>query len=162
MNETHLKESGRLQDELNRLNGVIEKSDEFSFIILNETFAGTNSIKALALFEDFLIDLEKRKFLCVYVTHFHNIAFSVEEMQEVRERGNNANNPKNADNKLDKLRLYNKCDNLIAYMDEKDGRGVRTYKILPMKPSDTSYSKDIVLKHNLSWEQLRANLKIDS
>lgn len=149
VNETHLKESGRLQDELNRLNSVIEKSDEYSFIILNETFAGTNSIKALTLFENFLNDLEKRKFLCVYVTHFHNIAFSVEDMQSMHENVKDAN----------KLPAYNKCDNLIAYLDETNG-GVRTYKILPMKPSDTSYSKDIVLKHNLSWEQLRANLKI--
>ncbi|MCL2095585.1 MAG: hypothetical protein FWH10_01630 [Oscillospiraceae bacterium] len=137
-NETHLKESGRLQDEINRLNKVIENCDNLSFIILNETFAGTNSIKALSLFEDFLQRLEKINFLCVYVTHFHNIAFSVED-----KTGQD---------------LYDKCDNLIAVIDSSSG--VRTYKILPVKPSDTSYSKDIVIKHNLSWEQLKANLGI--
>ena len=137
-NETHIKESGRLQDEINRLNKVIESCDNYSFIILNETFAGTNSIKALSLFEDFLKSLEKINFLCVYVTHFHNIAFSVEDKQNDE--------------------LYNKCDNLIAVMDNDSG--VRTYKLLPVKPSDTSYSKDIVVKRNLSWEQLKANLKI--
>ena len=140
-NETHIKESGRLQDEINRLNKVIENCDNFSFIILNETFAGTNSIKALSLFEDFLKSLERIKFLCIYVTHFHNIAFSVEDNLDRREQ------------------LYDKCDNLIAVMDNDSG--IRTYKILPVKPSDTSYSKDIVIKHNLSWEQLRANLKIN-
>ena len=140
-NETHIKESGRLQDEINRLNKVIENCDNFSFIILNETFAGTNSIKALSLFEDFLKSLEKIRFLCVYVTHFHNIAFSVEDNIDKNEK------------------LYEKCDNLIAVMDNDSG--VRTYKLLPVKPSDTSYSKDIVMKHNLSWEQLRANLGIN-
>ena len=140
VNETHLKESGRLQDELNRLNKVIESCDNLSFIILNETFAGTNSIKALSLFEDFLISLEKINFLCVYVTHFHNIAFSVEDKTEQGDK------------------LYQKCDNLIAVMDGDSG--VRTYKILPVKPSDTSYSKDIVVKHSLSWEQLKSNLGI--
>jgi len=138
VNETHLKESGRLQDEINRLNKVIEQCDNYSFIILNETFAGTNSIKALSLFEDFLKRLEKMDFLCVYVTHFHNIAFSVEDKQG--------------------MGLYSKCDNLIAVID--NDTGVRTYRILAVKPSDTSYSKDIVKKHNLSWEQLKANLKI--
>ena len=138
VNETHLKESGRLQDEINRLNKVIENCDNLSFIILNETFAGTNSIKALTLFEDFLTSLEKINFLCIYVTHFHNIAFAVED--------------KHAE------KLYNKCDNLIAVMDNDSV--TRTYKILPVKPSDTSYSKDIVLKRNLSWEQLKVNLKI--
>ena len=140
VNETHIKESGRLQDEINRLNKVIENCDNFSFIILNETFAGTNSIKALNLFEDFLKSLEKIKFLCVYVTHFHNIAFSVEDNLEKNEK------------------IYDKCDNLIAVMDNDSG--IRTYKILPVKPSDTSYSKDIVIKHNLSWEQLKVNLNI--
>ena len=141
VNETHLKESGRLQDELRRLNSVIESCDDFSFIILNETFAGTNSIKALSLFEDFLVSLENIKSFCVYVTHFHNIAFSVEDKQEKDER-------------------YKKCDNLIAVMDGDSG--IRTYKILPVKPSDTSYSKDIVIKHSLSWEQLKVNLKINT
>jgi DNA mismatch repair ATPase MutS len=136
--ETHLKESGRLQDEINRLNKVMENCDNFSFIVLNETFAGTNSIKALALFEDFLHSLEKINFLCVYVTHFHNIAFAVEDK---------TGEP-----------LYEKCDNLIAVMDNESG--TRTYKVLPVRPSDTSYSKDIVIKHSLSWEQLKTNLKI--
>ena len=139
-NETHIKESGRLQDELNRLNGVIKSCDNFSFIILNETFAGTNSIKALALFEDFLQSLANINFLCVYVTHFHNIAFCVEDKTAGGQK------------------LYDKCDNLIAVMDNESG--VRTYRILPVKPSDTSYSKDIVIKHGLSWEQLKANLRI--
>ena len=138
VNETHLKESGRLQDEINRLNKVMANCDNFSFIILNETFAGTNSIKALSLFEDFLGNLANVNFLCVYVTHFHNIAFSVEDKQGEK--------------------LYNKCDNLIAVMDNDSG--ARTYKILPVRPSDTSYSKDIVIKRNLSWEQLRVNLGI--
>jgi len=140
VNETHLKESGRLQDELNRLNKVIENCDNFSFVILNETFAGTNSIKALTLFEDFLHSVKKIDFRCVYVTHFHNIAFSVEDKAAAEQE------------------LYKRCDNLIAVMDNDSG--VRTYKILPVKPSDTSYSKDIVMKHSLSWEQLKANLGI--
>jgi DNA mismatch repair ATPase MutS len=146
VNETHLKESGRLQDEINRLNKVIENCDNFSFVILNETFAGTNSIKALSLFEDFLQSLEKIGFLCVYVTHFHNIAFSVEDKTAGHNDPGAPQTP------------YDKCDNLIAVMDDENG--VRTYKILPVKPSDTSYSKDIVVKHSLSWEQLKANLGI--
>jgi len=138
-NETHLRESGRLQDEINRLNKVLASCDNFSFIILNETFAGTNSIKALSLFEDFLKNhLAALNFLCVYVTHFHNIAFAVEERQD--------------------LPFYDKCDNLIAVTEENSP--VRTYKILPLKPSDTSYAKDIVKKYNLTWEQLRVNLGI--
>ena len=136
--ETHLKESGRLQDEINRLNTVMENCDNFSFIILNETFAGTNSIKALALFEGFLKSLGIMGFMCLYVTHFHNIAFAVEDR---------AGEP-----------LYEKCDNLIAVMDNESG--TRTYRVLPVRPSDTSYSKDIVIKRNLSWEQLKTNLKI--
>ena len=135
-NETHLVESGRLQDEINRLNKVIEKSDEYSFVILNETFAGTNSIKALDLFNNFLKERDKAKFLCVYVTHFHNIAFHVEEQGE----------------------KLSECGNLIAMIDPN--AHIRTYKLLPANPSDTSYSRDIVMKHELSWEQISARLNI--
>ena len=139
VNETHLQESGRLQHELERLNEIVEKSDAFSFIILDETFAGTNSVKALDLFDEFLDKVESINFHCIYVTHFHNIAFFIEDIQS------------KADAQTDKK--YAKCDNLIAVIDN-DTAG-RTYKILPTQPSDTSYSKDIVKKHRLTWEQLR-------
>ena len=136
VNETHLAESGRLQDEINRLNTLVAKSDKFSFVILNETFAGTNSTKALELFQDLLRDLNREKFLCVYVTHFHNIAFYVEEQsKELKE-----------------------CGNLIAMIDPN--AHIRTYKVLQANPSDTSYSRDIVVKHELSWEQISAKLGI--
>lgn len=134
--ETHLIESGRLQDELNRLNRLLDTSDKFSLVILNETFAGTNSMKALDLFQNFLKDRERLEFLCVYVTHFHNIAFYVEEQGA-------------------KLK---ECGNLIAMIDPD--AHVRTYKLLPANPSDTSYSRDIVVKHELSWEQISARLNI--
>ena len=138
-NETHLQESGRLQYELERLNEIVEKSDAFSFIILDETFAGTNSVKALDLFDEFLDKVESIDFHCIYVTHFHNIAFFIEDTQS----------------KFDAKtkQKYSKCDNLIAIIDNDTGG--RTYKILPTQPSDTSYSKDIVKKHRLTWEQLR-------
>ena len=135
--ETHLQESGRLQYELARLNEIIDKSDDFSFIILNETFAGTNSVKALDLFDEFLDKVESINFHCVYVTHFHNIAFFVEDIQT----------------KDSKKSKHTKCDNLIAVIDNDTGG--RTYKVLPTQPSDTSYSKDIVKKHRLTWEQLQ-------
>ena len=137
--ETHLQESGRLQHELARLNEIIEKSDDFSFIILNETFAGTNSVKALDLFDDFLDKTDKINFRCIYVTHFHNIAFFLEDIQ--------------SKDGADIQRKYTKSDNLIAVIDNDTGG--RTYKILPTQPSDTSYSKDIVKKHRLTWEQLQ-------
>ena len=134
--ETHLMESGRLQHELNRLAALTAKSDNFSLVILNETFAGTNSTKALSLFQDFLKERERLEFLCVYVTHFHNIAFYIEEHGE-------------------KLR---ECGNLIALIDPE--AHVRTYKVRQANPSDTSYSRDIVIKHELSWEQISAKLSI--
>jgi len=37
---------------------------------------------------------------------------------------------------------------------------IRTYKVLQANPSDTSYSRDIVVKHELSWEQISAKLGI--
>ena len=136
--ETHLIESGRLQDELNRLERVTENSDEYSLVLLNETFAGTNSVKALELFKDFLKDRAGIKFLCVYVTHFHNIAFYVEENAE----------------------KLSECGNLIASIDP--AAYVRTYKLLPANPSDTSYSRDIVIKYELSWEQISAKLGVET
>jgi hypothetical protein len=93
-------------------------------------------MKALDLFEEFLKDRDKIKFLCVYVTHFHNIAFHVEEQGE----------------------KLSECGNLIAMIDPD--AHIRTYKLLPANPSDTSYSRDIVVKHGLSWEQISAGLGI--
>ncbi|GHV11797.1 hypothetical protein FACS1894219_03550 [Clostridia bacterium] len=133
-NETHSLESGRLQDELARLGVLIRESDDFTFAILNETFAGTNSVKALDLFEDFLVTRDKIGLNVIYVTHFHNIAFAAEEKS--------ASDP-----------IYKTVSNLIACVDESSGQ--RTYKVLPKNPSDTSYSKDIVESHRLDRNALR-------
>ena len=135
--ETHKEGSGRLAHELHRLEELYQTANERRFLILNETFAGTNPQRALELFYEHSARIAAIPAYALYVTHFHNIAIAVEEGQA---RGESAFAP---------------CENLIAQMD---AGGTRTFRVLPMRPSDTSFAADVVRRFKLSWEQMEEGL----
>ncbi len=83
-------DSGRLKEEENRANGIIENADKDTFILFNETYSGTDSVKGTGLaLEAAAKALEKGAFM-LFVTHFYDVTesnFTI--LQAVVEEGNN-------------------------------------------------------------------------
>lgn len=66
-------ESGRLVEEEKRMGEIMAKADADSFVLLNETYSGTDEKKGAALTLDTALKLKKRGTFALYVTHFHEV-----------------------------------------------------------------------------------------
>ncbi len=66
--------SGRFVDELNRVNVILEKSDERSLVLLNETYSTTGEEKAIAYTEELARTLHRSGAFGVYITHQHSVS----------------------------------------------------------------------------------------
>lgn len=141
--ETLGVKKGRLGEEAERISLIVNSCTSKSLVLLNETFSSTRSVDGYYLGRDMLKILMETKCLGLYVTHFNELAYEVDELSEEVPGGS---------------RLASLTGGIVDF----DGRGVegsRTYKILRIKPSGHGYSRDIVLKHGLSSEQLEMLLR---
>lgn len=66
--------SGRFVDEVNRVNEILEKKDERSLILLNETYSTTGEEKAVAYTEELAKTLHSSGAFGVYITHQHSVS----------------------------------------------------------------------------------------
>ncbi|MHB1154367.1 MAG: MutS-related protein [Eubacteriales bacterium] len=66
-------DSGRLVEEEKRMGEIMAKADAGSFVLLNETYSGTDEKKGAALTLDTAMKLKKRGSFALYVTHFHEV-----------------------------------------------------------------------------------------
>ncbi len=136
-------DKGRLGEEAERISVIINNSTPKSLVLLNETFSSTRSIDGYFLGRDVIKILMKIKCKGIYVTHFGELADDIEALnQEVQDGSQLAG--------------------LSAGVEDTDGMGLtgnRTFKIKRMRSVGLGYSKDIVLKHGLSSEQIAELLK---
>ncbi|OPZ84737.1 MAG: DNA mismatch repair protein MutS [Firmicutes bacterium ADurb.Bin419] len=136
-------DKGRLGEEAERISVIIKNSTSKSLILLNETFSSTRSVDGYFLGRDVIKILMKLKCNGIYVTHFGELADDIDALNQEVQEGS---------------RLT--C--LTAGIEDTDGMGVtgnRTFRINRMKAIGHGYSKDIVLKHGLSSEQIIELLK---
>lgn len=134
---------GRLGEESERISVIINNSTSKSLVLLNETFSSTRRIDGYYLGRDVLKILMKLKCKGIYVTHFGELADDTDAL--------NAEVPDGS-----------KLACLVAGIDDTDNKGLtgnRTFRIQRMKSVENGYSRDIVLKHGLSPEQITALLK---
>lgn len=66
--------TGRLVDEKNRADEILNVSDNKSFVLFNETFSGTDEIKSAQMTEALGKTCYERGIFGVYVTHIHSMA----------------------------------------------------------------------------------------
>lgn len=112
-------ESGKLDEELNRINQIVEKIDSKSMLLLNESFAVTNQKEGAEIAKQIIEALIECGIKVFYVTH--NFEF--------------ANN------------FFNKnMDSAIFLRAERLENGIRTFKIKEGKPLQTSYGEDLFYK----------------
>ncbi|KNY28870.1 MutS-related protein [Pseudobacteroides cellulosolvens] len=136
-------QKGRLGEEIQRISQILDNSTHQSLILLNETFSSTRRVDGYYLGRDVLKLLMKKGCLGIYVTHFTELAFDVDDLNGEVPEGS-------------------KLASLAAGIDDFDGKGLignRTYRIHRLKPTGFGYSRDITLKHGLSSKQLDELLK---
>ncbi len=119
---------GRLADEVIRLKKCLQNLDNNSLILLDETFSSTSAFDGVFLAESLIKYLSDIGCCAFYVTHFHELAQRIEEL-----------------NKDIKYRIH------MLTAQNVDGK--RTYKIGPYNgfESETSLAKDIVIEKGLGF-----------
>ncbi|GAB3917870.1 DNA mismatch repair protein MutS [Microlunatus endophyticus] len=106
---------GRFFDELKRLSEIIEHTKPGSWILMNETFAGTNEAEAANLGDDLIGALRDSGVPVVLVTHNFDLAG----------------------------RLVEADPGLLSLRAERLESGQRTFRLLPADPLPTAFGRDI-------------------
>jgi DNA mismatch repair protein MutS len=138
---------GRLDEEAERLAGIFQRATPCSLVLLNETLAGTAASEAEGLARDAVRGLRLLGARAVYVTHLHDLAMAVDEL--------NATTPGQS-----------LVGSLVADADDDEEEGSaagpqhrRTFRIHPGYPRGRSYASDIARRHGISFSQLAVLLR---
>jgi DNA mismatch repair ATPase MutS len=109
-------ESGKLDEELSRMNNIVDYLSPNSIVILNESFAATNEREGSEIARQVISALLFRHIKVYFVTHLYEFA-----------RG-----------------LYKQgMENAIFLRAERKDSGERTFKLTVGEPLPTSYGKDV-------------------
>jgi DNA mismatch repair protein MutS len=138
---------GRLDEEAERLAGIFQRATPRSLVLLNETLAGTAASEAEGLARDAVRGLRLLGARAVYVTHLHDLARAVNEI--------NATTPG-----------ASLVGSLVADADDEDEHDSaigpqhrRTFRIHPGVPLGRSFASEIARRHGISFSQLTALLR---
>ncbi len=114
--DTSLK-SGKLDDELKRMDKIADRLKKCSLVLMNESFASTNEQEGSDIAKQVVSAFLENGVEVFYVTHMYTLAKSFLSKDGV--------------------------EFLVAEVNEK---GERTYRIKPGKPLQTSFGKDLFKK----------------
>lgn len=163
---------GRLDEEAEGLAQIFTEATPHSLILMNEVLAGsTSQIEALALAGDAARGLRLLGARCIFATHLHDLAASVDRI--------NASVP-DADSPVGSLVAgvadagdvvpepftFGRLETGVAAEDvvvEGQDRGEDeprpTFHIMPGSPRGLSFASAIAKQHGISFPQLRARLR---
>lgn len=114
--ESEKLDSGRLQEELKRMSGMIDAVVHGSLFLLNESFASTTEKEGSKIAGEILRAFYEKKVTTFMVTHLFQLANE----------------------------LYEKGKPGISFLTaQRQEDGTRTFKMIPGKPSYTSYGTDL-------------------
>jgi len=112
-------ESGKLDEELSRMNIIVDNITSKSMVLLNETFAATNEREGSEIARMITKSLVDSGIKVVFVTHLYQFAHTLYEM---------------------------KMQNTIFLRAERLEDGTRTFRVVEGKPLQTSYGEDLYVK----------------
>jgi len=112
-------ESGKFDEELKRMNEIVANLQSNSLVLFNESFASTTEREGSEIARQIVRALLERNIKIFFVTHLYDFADSFYQEQK---------------------------DNVIFLRAERKNNGERTFKIIPGKPLQTSYGKDLYQK----------------
>jgi DNA mismatch repair ATPase MutS len=109
-------ESGKLDEELSRMSGIVDRLTPGAFVLFNESFAATNEREGSEIATQITTALLERGVKACFVTHLYEFA-----------RGLHARGMRNT--------LFLRAER------RRDGR--RTFRIIEGEPLQTSYGRDL-------------------
>jgi DNA mismatch repair ATPase MutS len=109
-------ESGKLDEELNRMNRIADHLSANSLVLLNEAFASTNEREGSEIARQITEALAERQVRVIFVTHLYQFAHDY---------------------------YAKKPAGTLFLLAERKADGARTYKLTSGKPLDTSYGVDL-------------------
>jgi DNA mismatch repair ATPase MutS len=108
--------SGKLDEELSRMNAIIDKVRGNSLLLFNESFAATNEREGSEIARQIIRALLEKRVKIFFVTHLYEFAHG----------------------------FYDKgMENAIFLRAERQAGGERTFKIIAGAPLETSYGEDL-------------------
>ncbi|OPY28973.1 MAG: DNA-binding protein MutS2 [Methanocella sp. PtaU1.Bin125] len=111
--------SGKLDEELSRMNDIVNHISPDSMLLFNESFAATNEREGSEIARQIVTALIEQNLKVCYVTHLYDFAHSFFER---------------------------KPGNAIFLRAVRQDDGKRTYQLIEGEPLQTSYGKDLYIK----------------
>jgi DNA mismatch repair ATPase MutS len=108
--------SGKLDEELSRMNDIVDNVGANSLLLFNESFAATNEREGSEIARQIICALLEKRIKVFFVTHLYEFAYGFYDKQ---------------------------MENAIFLRAERQADGRRTFKIIKGAPLETSYGKDL-------------------
>lgn len=121
---------GRLGEEAVRIKEIVKETDDRTLILFNETYSTTSAEDGLYLSKDLLKVLKEKGSACIFNTHIHAVARSIEEMNGWK----------------------GESDFVSIIMEIKDN--VNTFHVKRSEPDSCSYARNIAEKYGITYEQM--------
>jgi DNA mismatch repair ATPase MutS len=109
-------ESGKLDEELKRMNEIVETIAPNALLLLNESFAATNEREGAEIARQITMALVESGIKVFFVTHLYEFAHGLYE---------------------------SKLENALFLRAERQADGKRTFQLIEGEPLQTSYGKDL-------------------
>lgn len=116
--------SGRLDEELGRMNSIIDHLDNASLVLLNESFATTTEIDGSIIAYDIIKAMNEAGVKVITVTHLLSFAQKIYAETEEKEKNN-------------------EHSDITFFCAERKEGGVRTFKMIQSVPELTSFGLDL-------------------
>jgi DNA mismatch repair ATPase MutS len=113
--DTSMK-SGKLDEELSRMNDIVDKITPNSMVLFNESFAATNEREGSEIARQIVSALLEKRLKVFFVTHLYEFAHGFVEK---------------------------KTEKPIFLRAERQADGGRTFKLIEGEPLETSYGEDL-------------------
>jgi DNA mismatch repair ATPase MutS len=108
--------SGKLDEELSRMSGIVDNLTSNSMLLFNESFAATNEREGSEIARQITSALLEKRIKVFFVTHLYEFAHGFYE---------------------------NRMENIIFLRAERQSDGKRTFKLIEGEPLQTSYGQDL-------------------
>jgi DNA mismatch repair ATPase MutS len=108
--------SGKLDEELSRMSGIVDRITSNAMVLLNESFAAANEREGSEIARQIICALVEKRIQVFFVTHLYEFAHG----------------------------FYNKhMENAMFLRAERQADGRRTFKLLEGEPLQTSFGEDV-------------------
>ncbi len=134
--ETDRQGAGRLDEEVQRLRQIFAEATGASLVLLNEPLTSTSERDALRIATDMVRALQLLGARGVLVTHLHDLALSIPELNDNAPSGSIIRS-------------------LVAEATVHGDNVRGTFRIVPGVPAGHSYASEIARQHGLTFEQLQ-------